>query len=267
MITEHKLHPRVLSFKGNALDDRITQYKLARRHCFEEFNQPVVAMAVGGGAAVGTANAVNLLLTPENVFEYVSKGSTTTAKAPTVTATGLNIGMDQEDNDGVELTPGIVASERMRGCFKVGTDAAFFCRAQLKVEDVSGTDDLCVGFRKAEGYQANVDDYDEAAYLQVGGGAAGRFNSETILNNAATVTTNLGLAAWEDGKTHSLEVRVSKQREVTFLVDGKQCGAAPAFKFDADEYVIPFIFFLNSSDVAGAVEVSEWEWGFLSIKE
>jgi hypothetical protein len=268
MITEKKLQARALSFKGDALDDRITQYKLARRHCFEEFNQPVVALAAAGaGATVGTAGAVNVLMTPENVFEYVIKGSTGTIKAPVVTGTGLDIGMDQTDNDGVELTPGITASERMRGCFKVGTDPSFFCRAKIKVEDISGTDDLCVGFRKAEAYQANVDDYDEAAYLQVGGGAIGRINSETILNNAATVTTNLGLTAWADGGTHSLEVRVSDRRAVTFWVNGKRCETAPAFSFDAGEQVIPFLFFLHSSDLAGLVEVCEWEWGFVSIKE
>lgn len=277
MITEHKLHPRVLSFRGDALDDRITQYKLARRHCFEEFNQPIAVMKsaggiAGGGAATGTGGDVNLILTPENLFEYCIKG-TQTKVAPVVTAVGLDIGMDQNNDDGVELTPGITASERMRGCFKVGTDAAFFCRAKIKVEDISGTDDLCVGFRKAEGYQPNVDDYTDAAYLQVGGGAAGRFNSETILGGAATVTTNLGLTPWGDGKpgengeTHVLEVQVSEHRAVTFWVDGKRCDAAPAFQFNAGEYVIPFIFFLHSSDLAGAVELSEWEWGFLSIKE
>jgi hypothetical protein len=222
--------------------------------------------ALGAGAAVGTTGAVNILLTPENIFEYHIKGEGQTIVAPVATTTGLDIGMDQADNEGVEFTPGILADIRRRGCIKVGTDQSYFTRAKIKVADISGTDDLCVGFRKAEAYQANVDDYDEAAYLQVGAGAAGRFNSETILNNGATTTTNLSLTAWADGETHELEVRVNADRSVTMYVDGA-LAASPSFSFDAGEFLIPFIFFLHSADVAGAVEVIEWEFGPLAVKQ
>lgn len=265
-ITENTLALDCLSQKGGKLDDRITQYKIARKHCFEEFNQPVAAFAdAGGGAATGTAGDVNILVTPENTFEYAIKGIQTII-APVVTTVGLDLGMDQTDNDGVELTNGIIAASRQRNVFVVGTDEPFFVRAKIKVEDISGTDDLCVGFRKAEAYQANVDDYDEAAFLQVGGGAAGRYNSETILNNAATTTTNLGLTAWADGETHELEVRVTG-RAVTFYVDGDRAAAAPSFNFDSGEIVIPFLFFLHATDVAGKVELIEWEWGYQKVKD
>jgi hypothetical protein len=260
-VAERHPIPDFLRRKGGALDDRITQFKLNRRSFFEEFRQHVVAgAAAGAGAATGTAGDINVLSTPENVFLYHIKG-TQTLVAPIVTTVGLDIGMDQADNDGVELACTTLAASRLKGVFLAGSDGGFYCRAKIKVADISGTDDLCVGFRKVEAFQANVDDYDEGAWLQVGGGAAGRYNSETVLNNAATTTTNLGLTVWADGETHELEVRISPLRVATFYVDGVLAGTAPSFTFDADEILQPFIFFLHSSDLAGLVEVIEWEAG------
>jgi hypothetical protein len=122
--------------------------------------------------------------------------------------------MDQTDNDGVEITNGITA--RSRAAVAVGTSPAVYAKAKLKIGDVSGTDDLAFGFRKAEAYQANVDDYDEMACLNV---ISGNVVEETILNNAATSSTDTTLD-WADGGEHTLEVYVSAAGVVTFKVDG-----------------------------------------------
>jgi hypothetical protein len=48
---------------------------------------------------------------------------------------------------------------------------------------------------------------------------AGTINIETILNNAATTTTDTTLA-WADTEVHEIEVRVGIDRVAKFFVDG-----------------------------------------------
>lgn len=129
---------------------------------------------------VGTAGDENLLIFDDNIFEYHILG-TQTIPAPVRSATGLNIGMDQTDDDGVEITQGILANSR--SAFVVGTSKAFCLKVEIAIPDVTGTDDCAVGFRKVEAYQANIDDYDELAAINI---ISGAISTETILNDGAT---------------------------------------------------------------------------------
>ena len=196
----------------------------------------------------------NLLIFDDNIFEYHILG-TQTIPAPVRTSTGLNIGMDQTNNDGIELTQGILANSRQ--AFVVGTSEPFFLKVNFTIPDVSGTDDCAVGFRKAEAYQGNIDDYDEMACLNV---ISGNIKIETILNGGATTTTDT-TDDWADGETHTLEVYIDSNGAATYKIDGVAPSTTAAFSFDSDETVIPFMYFLHSSDVAGAVTIRSWECG------
>jgi hypothetical protein len=246
------------------LDQRIRGRKFDDRYVYTRFkNLPLPQLkvdaagtlnATGGGAATGDAGDENRLLFPEAYFEYHILGAGQTILYPQKAAAGLDIGMDQTDNDGVELTNGI--EDGGPAVFTVGTDACFF-KVKFSIADVSGTDDCAVGFRKVEAYQANVDDYDEMACLNV---ISGDIKIETILNNGATSTTDT-TDNWADGETHTLEVYISTDRAVTFKIDGAAPTTTQTFSFDSGEKVIPFFFFLHASDVAGAVVLKEWEVG------
>lgn len=235
---------------------RVAQNQVDRLHTYETFDENPVTAKVGGGAAGGTAGDTNVLLLSKTALEYHIKG-TQTITAPSLSATGLDIGMDQTDNDGVELSHGITA--KSRHSFTVGTDGPFFLRVKFKIADVSGTDDCAIGFRKAAAYGANIDDYTDMAVLNV---ISGDINIETILNNAATTTTDT-TDNWADGETHTLQVNVSAAGVVTYKLDGAAPTTVAAFTFDSADTVVPFMFFLHASDVAGAVELIEWECGLL----
>lgn len=246
-----------------------------RKYVFDNFQaQPIcVAEPEGYGNPTGTAADINLAYTGQQILEYNVKG-TQTILSPRLEADGLDISQDQTDNDGVEYTPGRLA--RNKGTFVIGTDAPFFFRVKMKVADVTGTDDLCVGFRKKEAYQANVDDYDEAAFLNV---ILGDVKIESILNNAATVTTDT-LFNWADNETHELRVEV-RGREVRFKINGVPVGeqvrfdgngaaitaqdtaSVAAYSFDSGEEVVPFIFFLQATTSPGKVWLKEFEYGYL----
>lgn len=223
---------------------------------------PITANKVGGGTS-GTTGDVNLLYTPNLYLEYQIKG-TQTILAPVVVSvsegiSALNIGMDQTENDGVELCAGILNSNNL--AFKIGEDAAFFIRVRFSIQDVSGTDDCAIGFRKVEAYQANIDDYADMAVLNV---ISGDIKIETIVGGAATVTTDT-TDNWADTETHQLAVFVSSTGVVTYTIDNEEPTVTAAYTFTDALYVVPFMFFLNAAaPTAGQVNILEWEVGFQS---
>lgn len=225
---------------------------------FENFKKGGVCFGVTNtGLPTGTAGNVNGIITPDgNFFEYCIKG-TQTILYPTFTlGTSLNLLFDQTADDGVELTNGITSIGRC--AFTVGTSGAFHLRAKFTITDVSGTDDCAIGFRKAEAYQANLDDYDEMFGINVIGGD---INKTAILNGGATddddTTDN-----WADAAEHEIEIRVSAAGVCTILIDGvAPTSAGTAFTFDAGEVVVPFFFVLNHTDLYDSILFTAWECG------
>ena len=72
--------------------------------------------------------------------------------------------------------------------------------------------------------------------------------TETIINNAATVTTDTTLDDWGDGETHILKVLVSKAGAVTYEYDGATPTVTVAYSFDAGEVVTPTLYVLQTGD-------------------
>lgn len=245
--------------------NKINQYQYSQsinrrvwdnKYIFENFQVNGAVSKVGGGASSGTAGDENVLILPTTAFEYSILG-TQTITAPVITASGLNLGsMDQTANDGLELNHGTLSSQIPS--FIVGTDPAFFLRARFSIEDVSGTDDCAVGFRKVEANQANVDDYADMAVLNV---IAGNINIETIVGGAATVTTDT-TNNWADTETHELVIYVSDTGVVTYTIDGSAPTVTAAYSFTTGLNVMPFFYFLQDTDIAGAVPLMQWECGY-----
>jgi hypothetical protein len=51
---------------------------------------------------------------------------------------------------------------------------------------------------------------------------------------------------------------------VTYKIDGAAPSVTAAFTFDSGDTLIPFFYFLNDTDLAGAVELVEWHAGVYS---
>lgn len=163
------------------------------------------------------------------------------------------------DGDAFELTNGTTSLSR---CARtVGTSKAFYAQATFKIPDISGITELWFGWRKAEAYQADSDNYDELASLNIGLGATGRINITTILNNAATSTTNTALTALVDGDSVTLRVEVDALGRCTFKVNGTATTVA-AFKFDSGEVVVPFCWVDTHAD-GPDLTCSNWTVGRL----
>lgn len=229
---------------------------------FHEFRSEPVTSKRLGGAATGTAGDRNIMLLPPNgpnqpglAAEWHVKG-TQTILTPSLGTNGLNLGMDQTDNDGIEVLPGGITA-RSPLAFVVGTDRAFFFEVKAQIEDVSGADPFLIGFRKAEASQADWNDYAEAAYLGI---VAGDIKSSTILTGAATVDTDTTDNA-ADATPLTFRVNVSGAGVVTYLVNAAAPTTVAAYTFPNGTVVVPSIYFLHGSDVAGTVELVHLDVG------
>lgn len=207
-------------------------------------------------APTGATGDENLMQFMEGQLEWHVLG-TQTILAPALTATGLDIGMDQTANDGIEICSGILANNKL--AFTVGTDAAFFARMRFSLADVSGTDDCAFGFRKAEAYQAAIDNYDEMAALNV---ISGDIKIETILNNATTTTTDT-TENWADTAIHELSIYVDGDGVVTYKIDGHEPATTADFTFDTGEIVVPFFYYLHDTDICDTIILKEFECGLV----
>ena len=237
--------------------DCIKQSSMDRDYTFEEFETNPVTSLIAGGATGGTAGNENAMAFEDNVFEYHILG-TQTITAPHIIATGLNLEMDEHDNDGIEITQGITA--RSRSAFKVGTSPPFFVKVSFTIADVSETDDCAVGFRLAEAYQANIDDYDTWCAFNI---QAGTINIETELDGAAGATTDT-TETWANAATKTLTVLVDANGVVTFQKDGIAPTTTAAFTITDADTVVPFFYFLHLNASANHVVLHSWECGLIS---
>ena len=236
--------------------DAINRRYWDEKYIYENFQQNGATALVGGGAAGGTAGNQNVLILPTTAFQYGILG-TQTITAPVITAAGLDMGsMDQTANDGLELNHGILSSQIPS--FIIGVDAPFFLRARFSIADVSGTDDCAIGFRNVAANQANIDDYADMAVLNV---ISGNITIETIKAGAATVSTDT-TDNWLDTETHELRVLVDATGVVTYLIDGEPPTVTAAYSFTTALNVMPFFYFLQDTDIAGAVPLMIWECGY-----
>lgn len=231
------------------------------QYMFENFNQNPNVSAVGGGASSGSTGATNVIQFPYTALEYNIKG-TQTITAPVIASvlegvSALNTEMDQTNNDGVELCAGIINSNPNAFKINAANGLPFFFRARVKIATVANTDDCAFGFRLAEAYQANIDDYNDMAVLNV---ISGNINIETILNGGATVTTDT-TNNFADGETHDLKVMVNETGQVTYQIDASAPIVTAAYQFRDAIFVVPFHFFLHSASAAVGIRILEWECG------
>lgn len=227
-----------------------------RRHIVVDPSHTPAATENDGTVASGATGAVNVMTLDGVGFEYHIKGAGQTLLIPTIAAGGLLASLDLTNDEGVEYTHGITA--RSKAAFVVGTDAPFFFKVKFTLADVSGTDDCAIGFRTAEAYQANLDDYNNLAALNV---IAGDIFIETIDDNAATTSTDT-TNNWADGETHELGVYVSAAGVVTYKIDGAAPLVVAAHTIDNGDVVVPSFFFLHAATTPGAMHIVSWQCGF-----
>jgi hypothetical protein len=229
--------------------------------CYEDFTEyqdgDMFCEQIDGTACQGAAGAPNYLVFPSgNRFAQDSIVAQTIVGGADMDAGSLDIAGDQTNNDGLEIYSGIHGT--CGSPFIVNHDDAFYFCAKVAVEDVSGTDDMHIGFRAAGLMNATFDDYTDLVSI---GPMSGNVTIETIVGGAATTTTDttLNLA---DGGTDTYCVYVSSAGVVTYTVDGDTPPTTAALTLADSLELIPFIHVLQDSDLSGEIDLLEWEVGY-----
>jgi hypothetical protein len=255
--------------KLNKREQRLLQTMRDDVNIKEEFEAPLVWSAVdqeGHLLAVSAAAAGDEIAfkTDKHTFlaHIQSVNGTPVHSFPYVSANGLEVNIDDDVTNGItgwELTNGILSTSK--AAYTVGSlpgKRPVYFEATVNDADISDITEMAVGWRKAEAFRANVDDYDEMAALVLDTDT--NINIETILNNAATTTTDTTIDKTE-ATAMTLRIEVDNQGNCKFFVDGTQTTVA-THKFDSGEVIVPFLFLIAETGDPGVV-VSSWEVGTL----
>lgn len=232
----------------------------------EDFQQALVVSNMDnadGTVYTGAAGEECSFHTGKNAFEFHQAAVATPAVVtPYQSADGLEV-QPVAAADAIEISNGITANSK--AAYVVGSfpqNKKVFFEAVIKIDDISDVTELAMGWRKAEAYQAAVDNYDEMASFNIGQDADGQIEIHTILNNAATSETDTTLADWADGGEHTLRIEVANDGACEFFYDGAIPTVTAAFSFDAGEVIVPFLF-LDTETGDPGVSVSAWRCGVL----
>ena len=216
------------------------------------------ATPVWGGACTGTTGDENVMVFPSASFIYHILG-TQTELGPQMRAGGFDISMDNTSDDGIEITPNILgkaATGGSRQAFTANTDA-FYLKVKIYVSTVAGTDDLCVGFRKVEAFNAAVNSYTDYAMLQLN---VGNIFIESGINSGGAASNDT-TDDWADATAVTLGVFVTSAGVVTYTINGSPPSSTQTYTFDSGDVVVPFLFFLQSGTPAELVYLQSWECG------
>ena len=242
------------------------------RNIEEDFTAPLVWSAVDQEGHIPLASApvagdeIAFKTDKHTFLSHVQSVNGTVAWAlPYTSSNGLELNVDDNATDGIlgwEFTHSLLSGHK--SAYTVGSfpepDKKVFFEVAFNETDISDITKLFVGWRKAEAFQADIDDYDELAAIGIDSSA--NIDIITILNNAATSTTDT-----TDNKTEgtaiTLKVVVDNDGRVEFLLNGAAPTTVPAqFTFDSGEVLIPFVHFVANTGDPGAY-ISSWKCGAL----
>lgn len=241
--------------------DAINRRYWDQKYWFDNFEVQPVTSAVGGGAATGVAGDNNVLFTQFGQYEWNVIG-TQTILAPKLNAFGLNLVQDNTAGDGIELCIGQTALSPM--AFTIGEDAAFFMQIVFKSEDVSGTNPMLIGFRKAQAFDATLANYTDFVSIGVVGTSnPNKIQLQTQLNTGGVVTTDTTDTV-ADNDVVQLKISVSASGVVTYQLNYEEPTVVAAFTFDDADVVIPFIRFVEAADITTDCGINFLEIGFQS---
>lgn len=233
------------------------------RRVYEDFaatdtNDAVSVIQPTGAARATTTGLLHHMYTPGgNIFGCANIGVQTTS--PVMAAAGLDIRGVETNAIGTEIFSNFAGATGRP--FIVGNDPAFIFRVSLSIADISGATVLLAGFRRAEANNITYTSYlDYGAIGVIASADPGAINIAQEINNAGTAPTDT-TDTWADAATKVLEILVSSAGVITYRINGSAPTVTAAQTFDDGDPVIPFVHFIQHTDIAGAVTINSWEAG------
>lgn len=254
-----KSQPRSLNQREKKLAEAI----LYDKNIDDDFRQAFVVSGITNAGAAYTGAAAEVVGLNSGIAQYeVYQAAVAVAAivAPIQSVDGFEV-KPVAAADALEISNGITSLSR--AAYTVGSlPGKIFFEVKAKIDDISDVTEIFWGFRKAEAYQADPDNYDEMASFNIGSNVDGQVEIHTILNNAATSTTDTTLADWVDAGTHTLRIEVDNSGNCLFFYDATTPTVTKSFKFDDAEVIVPFLH-LNSEVGDPGLSLVHWRVGVI----
>lgn len=216
----------------------------------EFFDQDFVIQGLLGAAPAITTSVLNKFITPYGMLNHINVG-TQTIVAPTQGLTGLLIDQDINTGDGAQYVPYIGTSSSKQ--FVVGK-TAFMAIFNYTAADVTGVNSL-FGFRKKEAFQVDYNNYNDLAAIG-STSTSGKFSTNAILANAATVTTTSATTGAANTVRSQYIVKVAIDGTVTAYANGVSypiySAGTTAMVFAAGTVLVPFA---QTTQITGTASV------------
>ncbi len=290
------------SIKGNTLQPgHLTDRFRKHGYFYEKFGAISSILQFGTAATPVTVPTlptaaqgnVSRILTPHgNTIEMFSTTAQTLLPLPHATK-GWDIACDAVENETIELVPGGNFANSPYAMLTSGTGAApnFYQSVTLEITDADGSDQMLMGFRKAETYAVPT------SLLTTGDGIYTDFCgigfakavadpnpvsvASDVANGGSTTVSQVSFT-WADTLKHKLEMWVVG-RVARFFINGVQLGGRVAFDaagaaitaqttkvphtytFGTALSVVPTLILRHDAAVSEAIYISEWEVGTLEM--
>lgn len=231
-------------------------YKFDASSVIEFFDQNFVIQGPLGAVPVTTTSLKNKFLTPYGLLNHYNIG-TQTIVAPTQGSTGLLTDQDIATGDGAEYCPEVATVNSQEFVVGKSTAIAIF---EYVVTDVTGAN-AYFGFRKKEAFQLDYNNYNDLATIGFTS-TSGKFSTNGILANAATVTTTSTTTGATNAVSSLYVVSVDINGVVTCTADGVaypvySAGTTPMV-FAAGTVLIPFFETTQITGTASVGVISEF---------
>lgn len=223
--------------------------------CREEFNGGHLVMS-GDGTAKSLLDAAENFVygSPLGAIEYREEQAKTASSWITINGE-LNIsGDDTTTAEGVEIVFGASSDAALNQLIEVGTNGACIA-AMITVADISGVDELVIGFRQNEAFADAVgyETYNDYAIIGLQDNA-GDLDVEDEEAGAGVQNDDTGVT-WADGERRALKVCVDSTGVPTFwYTDASPDNEEPLYKkvvtantgdaLTSGDGLIPFLGFL-----------------------
>jgi hypothetical protein len=219
-----------------------------------------IDQAQGSTGPTTTDNTVNMVQAGAHALEVRKEQTNSDVNFLPVndanSVNGWQIPNDNADNDGIEITLGVLADATASHVFTVGTDTAFFLEVQMGIPDVSEYDVCSVGFRTATGDYTDAINAAATLYGAYSAATEHAFGINVDAGDYTAFKTTNGTDAQDDltttdavdDDTPTIRIMVSSAGAVSASIDATAVTLTNAgTAFDTADVVIPYLVFCKAA--------------------
>jgi len=252
------------------IDRKTRDLNMKGSYMFDNFTDRVIGRGpLGNVLPVVTDALTNVISTPLSVL-YVTNIEAQALFCPSNAATGLDIAGDQVDTNGWEIGMSEPGQADARFIFTVGSEpVGFFIEAKFTVADVSGSNEILIGFHEMATVEAARGSYTDYSLF---GAIGADLNLATNLASAGETLTDTTDDV-SDTVAFVLRMEVDTDGKVTYKMANTAALVASGivvptvgldFTFADGTVLVPCVRQIQDAGLTGTLVMNYLECGYLN---